>query len=332
MPNYKCYICNYSTDRKTHIYDHFLKKNKCLTINSIKYTNNEIIKYSLCKNKDHYEKFVNKTSKYNISKNRSEFIEELKNIYKNKIKICKFCNQNFNKYSDLEYHLFECIEIIDNNNDDKNNIIINNSEQNNIVNNTNNINNNNINNNNINNNINNINNNYFIKLNCDKKNIVSFDDEWNTEHINIDKKICLFLSTFKFTKTLETILENNINRNVLFSDDNKRCIIYKGTNENQFYTLKSDEIFNKAINKLYNHLKDFENEISENNNKEYIIDKEIIDKCAKITKDKIENYNENNNTKESVNNLLINIFNKHKDNVKDKYIEVSNDDNKMHGF
>ena len=26
------------------------------------------------------------------------------------------------------------------------------------------------------------------------------------------------------------------------------------------------------------------------------------------------------------------IFNKHKDNIKDKYIEVSNDDNKMHGF
>ena len=325
MPKYKCFNCNYSTDHKTPIFNHFLKKNKCLTINSLKYNNDQIIKYSLCKNKNHYEKLLNKTSKYNVSKTSSEFIEELRYSYKNKIKVCKFCNQNFEKYADLEYHLFECIEIIDDKNDNnnksdhKNNIIINNNEQNNIVNN-----------NNINNNINNINN-YFINLNCDKK-IISFDDEWSTEHINMKDKICLFLSTFKFTKTLETILENDINRNVLLSDDNKKCIIYKGDEENQFYTLKSDEIFNKSINKLYKHLKDFENEIIENNNKKYVLDKEIIDKCAKLTDNKIESYNSNNNTKESVNNLISDIFNKHKDNIKDKYIEVSNDDNKMHGF
>jgi hypothetical protein len=325
MPKYKCYRCNYTSDIKSHIYNHFLKKNKCFeNINSLKYNNDQIIKYSLCKNKNNYEKFVNKTSKYNVSKTTSEFIEELKQTYKNKIKVCKFCNQNFEKYAYLEYHLFECIEIIDDNNDKsnhKNNITINNNEENNIVN-------NNI--NNINNNINN--NNYFIKLNCDKKNIVSFDDEWSTDHINIDKKICLFLSTFKFTKTLETILENDINRNVLLSDDNKKCIIYKGDEENEFYTLKSDEIFNKSITKLYKHLKDFENEIIENNNKEYVLDKEIINKYAKITDSKIDNYKLNNNTKESVNNLISNIFNKHKDDIKDKYIEVSNDDNKMHGF
>jgi len=323
MPNYKCYICNYSTERKTPIYNHFLKKNKCLTINSLKYNNDQIIKYSLCKNEDYYKKLLNKTPKYNVSKTTFEFIEELKYSYKNKIKICKFCNQNFQKYADLEYHLFECIEIIDDKNDNSITInnTINNNEQNNIVNNINN------------NNINNINNNnYFIKLNCDKKNIVSFDDEWSTEHINIDKKICLFLSTFKFTKTLETILENDINRNVLLSDDNKKCIIYKGDEKDEFYTLKSDEIFNKSINKLYKHLKDFENEIIENNNKEYVLDKEIIDKYAKITDNKIDNYKLNTNTKESVNNLISDIFNKHKDNIKDKYIEVSNDDNKMNGF
>ena len=324
MPKYKCYRCNYTSDIKSHIYNHFLKKNKCFeNVNSLKYTNDQIIKYSLCKNEDYYKKLLNKTSKYNISKTSSEFIEELKKSYKSKIKICKFCNQNFEKYANLEYHLFECIEIID---DNDNNITINNTinnnEQNNIVNN------NNI--NNINNNINN--NNYFIKLNCDKKNIVSFDDEWSTDHINIDKKICLFLSTFKFTKTLETILENDINRNVLLSDDNKKCIIYKGDEENEFYTLKSDEIFNKSITKLYKHLKDFENEIIENNNKEYVLDKEIINKYAKITDSKIDNYKLNNNTKESVNNLISDIFNKHKDDIKDKYIEVSNDDNKMHGF
>ena len=325
MPNYKCYRCNYTCDIKSHIYNHFVKKNKCFeNINSIKYTNDQIIKYSLCKNKDNYEKFVNKTSKYNVSKTTSEFIEELKITYKNKIKTCKFCNQTFQKYADLEYHLFECIEIIDDNNTNNNiNNTINNNEQNNV--NANNI----YNNCNV-NNVNNVNN-YNININYNNK-LISFDDEWSTEHLTFEQKMGLFLSHYKITKTLESILENDINRNVFLNDNNKTCIIYKGDEKNQFDTIKSDEIFKKSINKLYKHLRDFEDEIKETNYKKYVLPDKWINESSKMLEHKINDYKNNNNTKESVNNLISDIFNKHKDDIKDKYIDISNDDNKISGF
>ena len=320
MPTYKCHRCDYTTDRKSSIYNHFSEgKKKCaLSVFGLKYNNDELIKYSLCKKSDH-DKFSNRTSKYNISKTTSEFIDELKKSYKNKIKTCKFCNKNFQKYSDLEYHLFECIEI--NDDDIKNNIInIDNS-----INNDNSI----TNNNNITNNINNNINNYHIHF--DNKKLISFNDEWNTDHLNIDKKICLFLSTFKFTKTLECILENDTNKNILMNNDNKTGIIYNGDDQNQFDTLNSEDILKKSIMKLYKHLKDFEDEIIQTNTKDYLIPTKLINQSSKILDDRINDYKKNDTTKESVNNLISNIFNKYKEHVKDKYIEIAND-NEITGF
>jgi hypothetical protein len=324
MPNnYKCYRCNYITDHKSSIYKHFLAKKKCkLSVFGLKYNDDEVVKYSLCKKSDH-DKFKNRISKYNISKSTAEFIDELKYSYKNSLRTCKFCNKNFEKYFDLEYHLFECIEINDCN-DNKNNITnIDNSinNDNSITNNNNIINNN----NSITNNINN----YHIHF--DNKKIISFNDEWNTDHLNIDKKICLFLSTFKFTKTLECILENDSNKNILMNNDNKTCIIYNGDDENQFYTLNSEDILKKSIMKLYKHLKDFEDEIIQTNCKEYVIPTTLINQSSKKLDEKINDYKKNDSVKESVNNLISDIFNKYKDDVKDKYIELSND-NEIRGF
>lgn len=316
MPTYKCHRCDYTTDRKSSIYNHFSEgKKKCaLSVFGLKYNNDELIKYSLCKKSDH-DKFSNRTSKYNISKTTSEFIQELKYSYKNSLRTCKFCNKNFQKYSDLEYHLFECIEI--NDDDIKNNIInIDNS-----INNDNSI----TNNNNITNNINN----YHIHF--DNKKLISFNDEWNTDHLNIDKKICLFLSTFKFTKTLECILENDTNKNILMNNDNKTGIIYNGDDQNQFDTLNSEDILKKSIMKLYKHLKDFEDEIIQTNTKDYLIPTKLINQSSKILDDRINDYKKNDTTKESVNNLISNIFNKYKEHVKDKYIEIAND-NEITGF
>jgi len=321
MPTYKCHRCSYTTDRKSSIYNHFsdAKKKCALSVVGLKYNNDELIKYSLCKKSDH-DKFTNRTSKYNISKSTSEFIQELKYSYKNSLRTCRFCNKSFEKYCNLEYHLFECIEI--NDDDIKNNII---NIDNSINNNDNSI----TNNNNITNNINNNINNYHIHF--DNKKLISFNDEWNTDHLNIDKKICLFLSTFKFTKTLECILENDTNKNILMNNDNKTAIIYNGHDENQFDTLNSEDILKKSIMKLYKHLKDFEDEIIQTNTKDYVIPTKLINQSSKILDDRINDYKKNDTTKESVNNLISNIFNKYKDHVKDKYIEIAND-NEIIGF
>ena len=83
--------------------------------------------------------------------------------------------------------------------------------------------------------------------------------------------------------------------------------------------------------KLYKHLKDIEDEIIQTNSKDYVIPTKLINQSSKILDDRINDYKKNDTTKESVNNLISNIFNKYKDHVKDKYIEIAND-NEITGF
>ena len=74
MPNYICYRCNYKTDHKTSMYTHFLKSVKCCkNIDSLKYTDDEIIKYSLCKIINH-DKLNFNVNSYNCNKTITEFI------------------------------------------------------------------------------------------------------------------------------------------------------------------------------------------------------------------------------------------------------------------
>ena len=48
------------------------------------------------------------------------------------------------------------------------------------------------------------------------KNItISFDDNFNASKIYNNNKLMLLISTSKFTKTLEKLLENKVNLNVL---------------------------------------------------------------------------------------------------------------------
>jgi hypothetical protein len=99
--------------------------------------------------------------------------------------------------------------------------------------------------------------------------------------------------------------------------------LYNGDDQNQFHTLNSEDILKKSIMKLYKHLKDFEDEIIHTNTKDYLIPTKLINQSSKILDDRINDYKKNDTTKESVNNLISNIFNKYKDHVKDKYIEIA---------
>ena len=204
MPFFICYFCSYKTDHKTSMYAHLTKNIKCSkNIESLKYSEDEIIKYSL----SNFNQNIKFHNNFKIKKTTYEFINEMKNIYKEKRRSCNHCLKEFSKFKDLELHLFECIEISNNQNDI--NYIENNNSIN--INNLNSINNNinnNVNNNNV--NIYNINNNIHINLEIPKNNLVPFNEDWNTEHIDKNTKMLLFLSTAKYTKTLEYLLENDI--------------------------------------------------------------------------------------------------------------------------
>jgi hypothetical protein len=93
------------------MYAHFLKPVKCsININSLKYSEDEIVKYSLCQTSNHDKLFKDKIL-YKCCKTTNEFIDEMKNIYKEKRRKCNYCNNEFQKYKDLETHLYNCIHI-----------------------------------------------------------------------------------------------------------------------------------------------------------------------------------------------------------------------------
>lgn len=310
-----CFRCNYKTEHKASMYTHFIKTVKCpLSVNSLKYTEDEIVKYSLCQLNNHNKLLLNK-NKYKINKTTDEFIKEMKNIYKEKRRVCNYCNCTFSKYKDLENHLFECINIM-------------NDEDTNIPNNTINYNSTNI--NNINNpniynncniaNINNIN----INIEFPKKNLVSFNDDWNIEHLDINTKILLFLSTVKYSKTLEYILDNDTNKNVLIDADSNTGLIYTG-DEDKFEKINIEDIIDKSMCKLYKHLKDFHQEMQDTNDINFKIDSEVMNHFSRTTKEKFDNYKKNEDIRKNVTNIITSIFNKYKDCTKDKYMQISSE-------
>lgn len=319
MPHYSCLRCNYKTDHKTSMYYHFSKPVKCaMDVTALKYNENEIVKYSLCQTINHDKLFKNNVN-YNTCKNTEEFINEMKTIYKDKRRKCNYCNAEFSKYKDLENHLFDCIEINSNKTDSSANTTNNSTINNNTVNNNpiiyNNCNIGSI--NNI-NNINNIN----INIEFPKKDLVSFNDDWNIEHLDNNTKILLFLSTVKYTKTLEYILGNDTNKNVLIDADSKTGLIYTG-DQDKFEKINIEDIIDKSMSKLYKHLKDFHQEIKDTNDINFQIDTEVIKHFSRTTKEKFDNYKKNEEIRKNVTDVITSIFNKYKGCTKDKYMEIS---------
>ena len=284
--NYKCYRCNnYIADHKTSIYNHILKNKKCpLSISGLKYNHDELIKYSLCKKSDH-KKFSNKMSKYNISKSTLEFIEELKYSYKNKIRTCKFCNNNFEKYCDLEYHLFECIEINDN---------INNCH---IINNI------------TNNNTNNINLIFRPK---------SFDEAWDVSHLSDAEKSALLLSVYKYTKTLELLLKNKNNHNIIIDKETDNGFVFI---KDSLQTMPIKDICDKSFHKINHHLNDFVNEaLNYNNNSSPEID--YVEHAKKVIDQKCRIYIQNKQEKDKVDKFIIDNFKNKKNDILNTLNEV----------
>ena len=310
MPKYQCIKCNYNTLSKISMYKHFSRIKKCSrNIDSLDYTDDEIIKYSLVplSDRNKISKNINENKKYNIYKSVEEYIEELKDIYNNSRKKCNYCNKDFTKYKDLEYHLHECIYITKNLSNDNKNIIVDNSV--NTINNTN-------------TNTNIYNNNININIHLPNKSLVSFNDLWNIDHLDKNTKTLLFMSTVKYTKTLEYILKNDINKNVLLDEESKTGIVYKG-DENSFEKMKLEDIIDESVEKIYNHLKEFHKELKDKNDIEFNLDNDSIKTNLKITETKFNDYNSDQKIKKNVSQIISSIYNQHKDDAKDIYKSIS---------
>lgn len=328
---YECKRCFIKFYQRIDMIRHLAKQKRCTRIlESFNYKDDEIDEYSLQRmNKKEKKKYLcsycNKEYKNNAT------------LKKHIITVCKV-----NIYDHIEKENSECIdddieEDVDEstdenenyknnkqNEDDKDNNIkfseiknLNNNShiQQNIIN-TQNINNNtqNINNPNINiidknymnNNIT-INNNISINFNIAK----DFKEDWDTSKIDDKLKLLLLNNTYKFTKTLENILDNEVNLNVLIDNTSNYGFVF--TN-NSLKKMEVDDILKKSMEKIYNQLNQFKNELVDNNNLQ-LNEKAItnLEEQMKEAKDKYDDYRRIKDKNEAVNDIIKNIYNNKKE-------------------
>ena len=316
---YQCYRCFYYCKNKKDMKKHLGRKNECIrNIESYSYTNEEIYELS----------FKNKQEKdliYIENKDETDLVDEnwvyneinynelIKSYKKNNKKNCCFCKKEFFRKYELLRHL-----------EKKQCGILKEKQQKNIINNTyihkkieQNIENQQINNHQINNiNINVYNNSNIIESEA-KKILKNFNEDWDISKIDIQKKLLLLLSDNKYSNTMEEILKNNKNMNVLLDENNQSGIVFQ---ENKFMSVDNDEIIVSTMYKLYNHLLKFYNDIK--NDEDNLVNKDLK-KYKDNIQEKYNDFNKNKITKELVKNILIDIFHNKKEEIIEKFMEFN---------
>ena len=133
------------------------------------------------------------------------------------------------------------------------------------------------------------------------KNItISFDDNFNASKIDNNKKLMLLISTSKFTKTLEKLLENKVNLNVLIDITTDNGLVYN----KEFINMKHTDIIKKTMSKLYKILIDFHNDILYDN--EIDMDKKSLDLILETINNDYNNFINNDEFRQ---NIIIDITN-----------------------
>lgn len=148
-------------------------------------------------------------------------------------------------------------------------------------------------------------------ININLKIIKPFDDDWDVSNIDKTLKNILVLSSMKYTKTLEQILNNDTNLNVFIDDKNAETgIVYKNDIE-KFKLMTISDIIDKSMDKLHKHLSDFHEEINDNN--EYSINGDYLQEEKDIIHKKFSEFKNSNLVQEKVQHFLTKIYNSKKE-------------------
>jgi len=211
---------------------------------------------------------------------------------------CNSCNAIFHNKSNLNRHIKKCFikytNIINNTNNTNNtNTTLN--QQNNIIN---------------------------INFNLFK----SFDDEWDLSKIDKTVRDMLVLSNIQYTKTLEHILDNNSNLNVMFNDNSNSGIVYKNESE-RFQKMTVTDIIDKSMDKLHKQLEVFYDDLK-NTKDEYMLDDIFLNKVKDTTDKKYSDFKTDKDVNLKVKELITNIYNNKKNETLKMYELLCNADEK----
>ena len=127
---------------------------------------------------------------------------------------------------------------------------------------------------------------------------------------------------YKYTKTLESLLKNKNNHNVIIDKASNSGLVYK---KNNIETMTLNEICDKSVDKINYHLNKFVDEVIKNNNVD--VDTDYIMHSKKVIRIKHGNYKYNQKDRNCVNQILVDKF----DNVKNDTLQKFNiiNDNKI---
>ncbi len=309
---YECKRCSFQTNYKNDMRRHLNKLTKCTrNFESYKYKDDElnILSLQLVNSKTKScicigcnKNYSNKTTLERHIKDFCKNTNNVENLYET------YCNNNIKKtiasiLPSLNVTNKDINAQININNNpvnidgDNNNIVVNSIE--NLF----------------------INNN--IQINFDS--VKDFKEDWDMSKIDNSQKLNLLSSTFKFTNTLKNILENEVNLNVLIDNTTDSGFVY--TN-NSLEKMDLNDIFKKSMEKIYNHLLDFEKDLVSQVNEQKLDLNDITLKSLKDqikeAKDKWTDYRRQKDINKNVNAVLKNIYNgKKMETVKsiDKVIE-----------
>jgi len=315
--NYKCHrCCKYETCFFNDMKKHYSRKYLCCSSqSSILYSSDQILCLSLIPFNENIHKIdlseVEHLKKSNIiDRNKKELFEELKNIEKNNIKICKYCNKDFYLITELKKHfIIDCFynhikNIEDYEKSKKLNNIDVNSQCNNVYNNPD-INTLNNTTNNTTNNNNNIN--IIIDPTKTKNTPIPFDDEWDISKISKGDKTSLIVSQFMYTELLEEILKNDINLNVIIDKENDSGMVYKN-NVDKYIQMKLKDIISNTMYKLNTHL----NDINKNDTRSF---HDIIKFSRQMINKKYNDFKNSDEIQKGVKKCMSTIYDNRKDNA-----------------
>ena len=298
---YQCKRCNYIAKQKIDMKRHLEKQKKCIINNNEEKDDFQLREESLVKHfmDDELKSIIKKTKLNNSDKNSD----------KNKRIECHICNKVFHNKSNLNKHFKNNSCNLDKDNNEDNNENTETTENNDKV---------------VVQHINNIQNigvqNNVINININS--LRGFDEDWNISNITKDMREKLLLSDKKFTNTLENILKNDDNLNIILKDK-MTGLVYKIKN-NEYEAMSVKDIFEETMYKIYKHLREFFQEIITDNQND--IRMNILENEIKEVDKKYNRYVKSLLISSDVNKCLSNIIDDKKTEAIKKFIKLTTDD------
>ena len=162
-------------------------------------------------------------------------------------------------------------------------------------------------------------------INININSLRGFDEDWNISNITKDMREKLLLSDKKFTNTLENILKNDENLNIILKDK-VTGLVYKIKN-NEYEAMPVKDIFEETMYKIYKHLSEFFNEIIEDNKND--IRMNILENELKEVDKKYSRYKKSLLTSNDVNLCLSNIIEDKKNDAIKQYIKINTESTEL---